>query len=243
MNISKNYQAGNAEWLNPHNPTTPPPMGKKINILQSGRVQIVGQWRWDVGYLAWSNLIGVTPTSLKWIKENEQRNLNAVQQGATMSAIQTVIDWNKDAGNTHDSVNARQSAMYLGLQCEELAEKLQVVGLLGSSRSLSMLATNLKSGEYDPAVERTLATDAGRKEMLDGDMDLMVVSIGAAMSQGADVIGAFNEVLRSNDSKRTDGKLLKDANGKIIKPNHYSPANLEPFIIHPGPACFTRRYG
>lgn len=143
--------------------------------------------------------------------------------------ITQVIAWNKDAGNTAGEVNVRQSAMYLGLQCEELAEKLLAVGRVEISGILDKLGMEFKRGQHDYFVELGLATPEGRKELLDADMDLIVVSIGAAMSQGANVHGAMAEVIRSNDSKRTDGKLLKDTNGKIVKPAHYSPANLAPY--------------
>ena len=50
------------------------------------------------------------------------------------------------------------------------------------------------------------------------------------LSQGADVTGAMNEVVRSNMSKMVDGRMVKDANGKVVKPDTYSPPNLAPFV-------------
>jgi len=144
--------------------------------------------------------------------------------------IDAIINWNVDAGNTAFEVNVRQSAMYVGLQCEELAEKLKVLDRVEIAEILDNLGMQFKQGKHDFFVGKALSTLEGRKEMLDADLDLIVVSTGAGMSQGADVENGLEEVIRSNDSKRTDGKILKDANGKIIKPDHYSPANLEPFI-------------
>jgi predicted HAD superfamily Cof-like phosphohydrolase len=147
-----------------------------------------------------------------------------------INPVEAVIAWNKDAGNTAGEVNVRQSAMYLGLQCEELAEKLLVVGRVEISTILDKLGMEFKKGQHDYFVGTALSSKEGRTEMLDADIDLIVVSIGAAMSQGANVHGAFAEVIRSNDSKRTDGKLLKDANGKIIKPAHYNAAELSTYV-------------
>lgn len=47
-----------------------------------------------------------------------------------------------------------------------------------------------------------------------------------------DFVGAYNEVARSNMSKvdSTTGKVLKREDGKVLKPETYSPPNLSPFI-------------
>lgn len=50
--------------------------------------------------------------------------------------------------------------------------------------------------------------------------------------QGIYIIGAFDEVARSNMSKVDieSGKLLKRADGKVLKPDTYSPPNLTPYV-------------
>jgi len=47
-----------------------------------------------------------------------------------------------------------------------------------------------------------------------------------------DLIGAYNEVYRSNMSKvdSVTGKCIKREDGKILKPDTYSPPNLIPFL-------------
>ena len=69
-------------------------------------------------------------------------------------------------------------------------------------------------------------------ETLDGICDSIVVLVGYAYSKGWDIMGAFDEVVRSNASKidKKSGKLLKREDGKILKPETYSPPNLTPFI-------------
>lgn len=66
---------------------------------------------------------------------------------------------------------------------------------------------------------------------LDALIDILVVTIGAIHSLGADAEGAWQEVMRSNLSKidPTTGRVLKREDGKILKPEGWSPPNLEPF--------------
>lgn len=145
--------------------------------------------------------------------------------------VDRIIRWNKDAGNTTDEVNVRQSALYLGLQCEELAEKVDAISIHISSELFS-ISNDLKKGLFDSVISIGMEYKDTRHAMLDADIDLIVVSVGAAMSQGADVIGALLDVLGSNDSKRfEDGELHKDTNGKIIKGPNYTEPDLGKFLI------------
>jgi predicted HAD superfamily Cof-like phosphohydrolase len=140
--------------------------------------------------------------------------------------IGVITKWNKDAGNSTDHFNGRQTALYTGLQCEELAEKLTAMGLHGIAGHLSQVGDELKQGVWDMTIR-----DADRQEMLDADADLMVVTIGSAASQGADFKGAMAEVIRANESKRfADGMLHKDENGKIKKPPRFKAPDLTPFV-------------
>lgn len=71
-----------------------------------------------------------------------------------------------------------------------------------------------------------------RVEMFDALLDILVVTIGAMHSLGVDAEGGWNEVIRSNMSKvdAATGKVIKRADGKILKPDTYSPPNLIPFV-------------
>lgn len=61
--------------------------------------------------------------------------------------------------------------------------------------------------------------------------DLLWVVIGYGLSNGWNVEGAFSEVARSNMSKvSADGKVIKNSDGKVIKPAHYTPANVKCFL-------------
>lgn len=140
--------------------------------------------------------------------------------------VRRIIDWNKLAGNTTEHFNVRQTALYTGMQCEELAEKLHACGLYGTAAELDRVGKELKQGTWDCAVR-----DCNRKEALDADADILVVTVGSAMSQGADFHGTMNAVLGANEAKKfPDGMLHKDANGKIVKPEGWKPADLTPYL-------------
>jgi predicted HAD superfamily Cof-like phosphohydrolase len=68
-------------------------------------------------------------------------------------------------------------------------------------------------------------------EHLDGIIDSIWCLIAEGLAMGYDVEGAFNEVARSNLSKiMSNGKIEKAPTGKVMKPDTYSPPQLEPFI-------------
>jgi predicted HAD superfamily Cof-like phosphohydrolase len=71
-------------------------------------------------------------------------------------------------------------------------------------------------------------------ELLDAFLDIAVVTIGAIHSLGIDAQGSWDEVTRSNFSKvdKASGKLLKLPNGKISKPDTFSPVNLDQFFVN-----------
>jgi predicted HAD superfamily Cof-like phosphohydrolase len=80
------------------------------------------------------------------------------------------------------------------------------------------------------------------KEALDHDdlpalakelADLLYVVYGTAVSYGIDMEPVFREVHRSNMSKVGGHKR---ADGKWVKPAHYSPASIEPILTAQGPS-------
>lgn len=73
-------------------------------------------------------------------------------------------------------------------------------------------------------------TDDQRIELLDGLCDTIVTAVGVAHMFGMDIIGAMQEVNRSNFSKFVDGKPVFNGQGKIAKPETYSPPSLEKFV-------------
>ena len=74
--------------------------------------------------------------------------------------------------------------------------------------------------------------DADDVEALDALIDILVVTIGAIHSMGADGDGAWKEVMMTNFAKidRETGKVRKREDGKVLKPVGWTPPELAPFI-------------
>ena len=94
----------------------------------------------------------------------------------------------------------------------------------------SDLYMRLIEEEYDELGDARAQDDA--VEELDACCDLIWVTIGYALSRGWDISGAFNEVARSNMSKidSLSGKVLKRADGKVMKPATFSEPELKQFV-------------
>ena len=69
-------------------------------------------------------------------------------------------------------------------------------------------------------------------EVLDALIDILVVTIGAIHSMGADAEGAWKEVMRTNFAKvdHNTGKVRKREDGKVLKPTGWTPPELAPFL-------------
>jgi predicted HAD superfamily Cof-like phosphohydrolase len=67
---------------------------------------------------------------------------------------------------------------------------------------------------------------------LDALIDILVVTIGAIHSMGADAEGAWKEVMRTNFAKidKDTGKVRKREDGKVLKPQGWTPPDLKPFL-------------
>jgi predicted HAD superfamily Cof-like phosphohydrolase len=78
----------------------------------------------------------------------------------------------------------------------------------------------------------TANADADRVECLDALIDILVVTVGAIHSMGADAEGAWKEVMRTNFAKidHETGKVRKREDGKVLKPQGWTPPDLKPFV-------------
>jgi predicted HAD superfamily Cof-like phosphohydrolase len=74
--------------------------------------------------------------------------------------------------------------------------------------------------------------DKNKVEMLDALIDILVVTIGAIHSMGADAEGAWKEVMRTNFAKidNETGKVRKREDGKVLKPAGWEPPNLKTYL-------------
>ena len=120
--------------------------------------------------------------------------------------------------------------------------RLMVEELLGSTKISGY--PDAKTPEYNPwglindksdeLVQSILNDDL--VGIADGIADVLYVVFGTAAAFGIDIQEVFDEVHRSNLSKAVWSEeqqryiYAKDAGGKTIKPDTYSPADLEPIV-------------
>ena len=91
------------------------------------------------------------------------------------------------------------------------------------------LYTNLIIEEQQELLEATLSDN--RVEQLDALIDILVVTVGAIHSMGADAEGAWKEVMMTNFAKiGEDGKVRKREDGKVLKPVGWTPPDLKPYV-------------
>jgi len=95
-----------------------------------------------------------------------------------------------------------------------------------AAEALTDLARALASGEDAGTAYRAVA-----KELA----DVLYVTYGAADALGIDLPAVFAEVHRSNMSKvDAGGRVLRRADGKVLKGPGYRPPSLEGLVVPPG---------
>ena len=92
------------------------------------------------------------------------------------------------------------------------------------------LYTSLIQAEVDELWAANAAAD--KVEILDALIDILVVTIGAIHSMGADGEGAWKEVMQTNFAKidHDTGKVRKREDGKVLKPTGWVPPDLTQFV-------------
>lgn len=94
-----------------------------------------------------------------------------------------------------------------------------------AAEALADLATALAEGAEPSAAYRAVA-----KELA----DVLYVTYGAADALGIDLPAVFVEVHRSNMSKvDADGRVLRRADGKVLKGPAYRPPDLDGLVAPP----------
>jgi len=92
------------------------------------------------------------------------------------------------------------------------------------------LYVNLIEEEYNDELKAAIKA-CDNVEIVDALIDILVVTIGALHSMGADAEGAWKEVMKTNFAKiGEDGKVRKREDGKVLKPVGWVPPDLEPFV-------------
>jgi len=94
-----------------------------------------------------------------------------------------------------------------------------------------LMYVNLINEEHQELLEATLTDDP--TEQLDALVDILVVTIGAIHSMGADAEGAWKEVMATNFAKidQETGKVRKREDGKVLKPIGWTPPELKKYLI------------
>jgi len=79
---------------------------------------------------------------------------------------------------------------------------------------------------------QTAVDNNDRIEQLDALIDIMVVTVGAVQSLGADGEGAWKEVMSTNFAKidSLTGRVRKREDGKVLKPVGWRPPELSKYI-------------
>ena len=92
------------------------------------------------------------------------------------------------------------------------------------------LYINLIKEEYTELNEAINNSD--KVETLDALIDILVVTIGAIHSMGADGEGGWKEVMSTNFAKidAETGKVRKRADGKVLKPEGWTAPKLAQYI-------------
>ena len=127
---------------------------------------------------------------------------------------------------TEDNQNTQ-----IGCHFEEFREMLDEMSIPKYQKELEILA------EYVKILAEALKKDKevkviikDRKAMLDAISDQLVTGTGMGYMLGFDVIGALNEVNRSNFSKLVDGLPIFNEFNKISKGHNYSSPFLDSFV-------------
>lgn len=139
-------------------------------------------------------------------------------------------------GQSVDKFDAAQAGLYLGLQFEELSEKIEALrtGTITGQADNDLLSlwTFLKSWakRFKEGAHRGDLLRCDHAKLIDADFDLAWVSVGALFSESNDTFGALAVGSYSNMAKFPGGVCTKDANGKIQKPDGWQKPNFEPFV-------------
>ena len=88
-------------------------------------------------------------------------------------------------------------------------------------RELRMSLLEEEFNEYFDAEE-----NADIVEIADALADIIYIACGTAVSYGIPLDKVFEEVHRSNMAKLVDGKVLRRADGKVQKPEGWTPPDI-----------------
>lgn len=163
----------------------------------------------------------------------------AINGDAPFDFIASVRRFMVIAGQYQGQGDLKLYGFYTGMQLEELAEKMELIAAGEPNHSdrmhlnelvtlMKLFANRFKGGMHVGAIGL-----ADLPEMLDGDIDLSWVSIAAAHFAVKNAINAgwaFEHVAERNLAKFPLGIAVRDANGKVMKPEGWTPPDHSGFV-------------
>ena len=96
-------------------------------------------------------------------------------------------------------------------------------------RNERMLRIDLLTEEVEEYLEGESNNDI--VEIADALADIIYIVCGTAVSYGIPLNKVFEEVHRSNMAKLVDGKVLRREDGKIMKPEGWTPPDINKILF------------
>ena len=144
-----------------------------------------------------------------------------------MSELEKTKQWFEQA---IPEPTVEQTCIQVGCHYEECGEMMEAMHDEGTAFVTQELAKDYKTCDISQLHHIETMGEVDRIALLDALADQIVTATGVAHMFGMDIIGALEEVNRSNFSKFEDDKPVFNKQGKITKGKHYSKPNLKPFI-------------
>lgn len=141
--------------------------------------------------------------------------------------IKPILEWFQQA---KPNPTTEDACVQIGCHFEEVAEMMESTGDKTISKSVDFLASLYKGVNASESKQIADNLSDRKLDTLDSLCDQIVTAIGVAYMMGFEIEKALAEVNRSNWSKFVDGKPQFNEQGKIAKPESYSPPELSEFI-------------
>lgn len=143
--------------------------------------------------------------------------------------IKPILEWFEQA---KPNPTTEDACVQIGCHYEEVKEMSDSTGDSDISDCCYTASSHykMKNKNYIREIELIDSCEKTKIELLDSLCDQIVTAIGVAYMLGFDIEKSLAEVNRSNWSKFVDGKPQFNEQGKIAKPESYSPPELKGFI-------------
>lgn len=138
-----------------------------------------------------------------------------------------IDDWHQRA---RPNPTSQDFHVQVGCHLEELGEMLMALSgftpeaddeLFQLEQHVLAVATRMKGGHI-PVIVQGLC----REDFLDALADQIVTAVGVGHCARMNTVVACQRVNSSNWTKMVDGQFIRNADGKIIKPDSYVPPDL-----------------